>query len=75
MCSMKVCTSRTDVPKLGEKPRSPGERPPSERPPSERTVHVEVTRVNGDAALTVSDRGVGIDPRTARHLFAPFERG
>jgi hypothetical protein len=27
MCSTNVCTSRTDVPKLGEWPRSPGERP------------------------------------------------
>jgi signal transduction histidine kinase len=50
-------------------------RPSGEQAPSERSVHVEVTRVNGSAAVTVSDRGVGIDPRTARHLFAPFERG
>ena len=52
-----------------------GGEPSGEEHAGDRTVHVEVSRLNGSAALTVSDRGTGIDPRTARHLFAPFERG
>jgi signal transduction histidine kinase len=42
---------------------------------SERAIDVEVARFDGGAAVTVSDRGVGIDARVARHLFLPFERG
>jgi signal transduction histidine kinase len=45
------------------------------RPSTDRRVEIDLTRVNGHALLTVSDRGVGVDPRTARHLFLPFERG
>lgn len=45
------------------------------RPCSERRIDVEVARMEGGAAVTVSDRGVGIDGRVARHLFLPFERG
>ncbi|HEV7920951.1 MAG TPA: HAMP domain-containing sensor histidine kinase [Thermoanaerobaculia bacterium] len=45
------------------------------RPSSERTIEVEVARFEGGAAVTVSDRGVGIDARVARHLFLPFARG
>jgi signal transduction histidine kinase len=45
------------------------------RPSSDRQVDVDVGRLNGQAALTVSDRGAGLDARTARHLFLPFERG
>ena len=40
-----------------------------------RNVDVHVERMNGHVALTVSDRGTGIDSRTARNLFHPFERG
>jgi signal transduction histidine kinase len=45
------------------------------RPSSERAIDVDVARFDGGAAVTVSDRGVGIDARVARHLFLPFERG
>jgi signal transduction histidine kinase len=45
------------------------------RPSSDRSVDVEVARMNGHAAVIVSDRGAGIDARVARHLFLPFERG
>jgi signal transduction histidine kinase len=45
------------------------------RPSSDRRVEIDLSRVNGHALLTVSDRGVGVDARTARHLFLPFERG
>jgi signal transduction histidine kinase len=45
------------------------------RPSSERVIDVEVARMNGGVGVTVSDRGVGIDARVARHLFLPFERG
>lgn len=45
------------------------------RPSTDRRVEIDLARVNGHALLTVSDRGVGVDPRTARHLFLPFERG
>lgn len=41
----------------------------------DRNVDVHVERMNGHIALTVSDRGTGIDARTARNLFHPFERG
>lgn len=45
------------------------------RPSRVRAIDVEVARMNGGAGVIVSDRGVGIDTRTARHLFLPFERG
>jgi len=45
------------------------------RPSPDRRLEIDLTRVNGHALLTVSDRGVGVDARTARHLFLPFERG
>lgn len=45
------------------------------RPSADRKVEIELARANGHAMLTVSDRGVGLDARTARHLFLPFERG
>lgn len=45
------------------------------RSSAERTIDVEVARMNGGAGVVVSDRGAGIDARTARHLFLPFERG
>jgi len=45
------------------------------RPSTVHAIDVEVTRRNGGAEVIVSDRGVGIDARAARHLFLPFERG
>lgn len=45
------------------------------RPSTDRRVDIDVARANGHAVVTVSDRGVGLDARTARHLFLPFERG
>jgi signal transduction histidine kinase len=45
------------------------------RPSPDRRLEIDLTRMNGHALLTVSDRGVGVDARTARHLFLPFERG
>lgn len=45
------------------------------RSSSDRKVDVHVVRMNGHIALTVSDRGTGIDSRAARTLFHPFERG
>ena len=45
------------------------------RASQERTIEIAVTKMNGGAAVIVSDRGVGIDAKVARHLFVPFERG
>ena len=45
------------------------------RASEERTIEIAVTNMNGGAAVIVSDRGVGIDAKVARHLFLPFERG
>jgi signal transduction histidine kinase len=45
------------------------------RASADRNVDVNVERLNGHVALTVSDRGSGIDSRSARSLFHPFERG
>jgi signal transduction histidine kinase len=39
-----------------------------------RTIDVSVVGRNGGAAVVVSDRGVGIDAKAARHLFLPFQR-
>jgi len=41
---------------------------------SDRTVHVSVTRGDGDVVLDVRDHGPGIPDAERRHLFRPFAR-